>query len=410
MNSRSSTSNKRKRAEPPTLILENREGINQYFFDVPYYEWSLESFCEYEFDINHRQGGNNIAKSFLTGTTRIKDSKEVPVVIRKTAEPLSSIKQARIRRVWQNLFVQEVAKAAKERSDNCEAAKKDFDHAAGMIEGLVGQLEYGPFAESTSSKPGEPSEDCIDFKSLAEVDGNDALSNRSRESGFSSFSGAGGDGPGFLQATFSDTSDDADFFPDSNDNTGSSAGIFAMPPGSVNWIVGPGSISSQFLSNHTWIDRGVNISQLLANQRESAMRVLERLEDADLLAQRNFIYTPRIIQEVLSIEQWQEAVARWDKQYKHDIDKGEIADAINFALSLDPRTTHQDALNALSSLNTTKPITRIISNYLRTSALWETTIYDQLLSKPVNEDTFINNIVKPVMDGMFGDFQHITMH
>ncbi|KAG0211524.1 hypothetical protein BGX28_007748 [Mortierella sp. GBA30] len=151
---------------------------------------------------------------------------------------------------------------------------------------------------------------------------------------------------------------------------------------------------------------GVDVSQLLVAKRESVMHALEKLEDSDMLGLRNFIYPPRIIQEVLSIEQWTESVSRWNERYQHTVSTDEVADVMTLGLALQSLTTHQDALDVLLTLDMAKSMTQIINNYILIADLWNVAVYDET----VKEDTFFNNVIKPVMDGLFGELPHTTMH
>ncbi|KAG0301513.1 hypothetical protein BGZ97_002764 [Linnemannia gamsii] len=92
------------------------------------------------------------------------------------------------------------------------------------------------------------------------------------------------------------------------ETTVSTLGGFGEPPEKANWIVGPGDSSSRLKTQKLWKVRDVNISQDLADRRLEVMLVLEKLDDPDILAVRNFIYTPKVLQDVMSIDHWTEAV------------------------------------------------------------------------------------------------------
>ncbi|KAG0211525.1 hypothetical protein BGX28_007749 [Mortierella sp. GBA30] len=259
-------------------------------------------------------------------------------------------------------------------------AKHNFERAASMKAELLEQLEDGVSRTSKGRKR------------AAGDDESDSTSHHSRDRDGGSCSRS----KAFLETAFSENSDESEFEHDHGQETDSSAGLFAAHPERLNWIVGPGSASSRLHTTHRWIDRGVDVSQLLATQRENAMHALEKLEDPDILVLRNFIYPPRIIQEALSIEQWTESVSQWNKRFQHKVSADEVADVVTLSLAFEPDTTYQEAVDVLLAPDTTKPMTRVVSNYLRTADFWSWTVEEQLSSK--------------LMDGLFGNLPHITMH
>ncbi|KAF9125701.1 hypothetical protein BGW39_007204 [Mortierella sp. 14UC] len=53
---------------------------------------------------------------------------------------------------------------------------------------------------------------------------------------------------------------------------------------------------------------------------------------------------------------------------------------------------------------------RVLENHIRSSCLWNNSILEALESKAINEDTFLDNAVKPIINGVFSDLPHVTIH
>lgn len=187
-------------------------------------------------------------------------------------------------------------------------------------------------------------------------------------------------------------------------------GGFGEPPEKANWIVGPGDSSSRLKTQKLWKIKDVNISQDLADRRLEVMLVLEKLDDPDILAVRNFIYTPKVLQDVMSIDHWTEAVELWQKEHDVNMNEAELADVVLFVFNVHAKTTLSDAIARARRMDTTSPLHSIVDNHLRTSVLCSTTTDVPGQLRQVNEDTFINDFVNPVMDGLFGGLANCTMH
>ncbi|KAF9543497.1 hypothetical protein EC957_000858 [Mortierella hygrophila] len=213
----------------------------------------------------------------------------------------------------------------------------------------------------------------------------------------------------FVLLSFDD-SGDSDFYQKDQETTVSTLGGFGEPPEKLNWIVGPGDSSSRLKTQKLWKVNDVNISQDLADRRSEVMLVLEKLEDPDILAVRNFIYTPKVLQDVMSIDHWTEAVELWQEEHDANVIEAELADVVSFVFNMHAKTTMGDAIARARRMDTTSPLHSIIYNHLRTSVLWSTTTDVPGQLRQVNEDTFINDFVKPVMDGLFGGLANCTMH
>jgi hypothetical protein len=140
------------------------------------------------------------------------------------------------------------------------------------------------------------------------------------------------------------------------------------------------------------------------------MLALEKLVDPDLLALRNFIYTPKVLQDVMSIDDWTDTLESWQSEYECNMNEVELVDVVSFACNMHTRKTLNQAIAQTRRIDATNPLHSIIENHLRTSVIWSraTDVPGQL--QRVNEDTFINDFVKPVMDGLFGDLVNCTMH
>ncbi|KAF9370989.1 hypothetical protein CPB97_002306 [Podila verticillata] len=210
-----------------------------------------------------------------------------------------------------------------------------------------------------------------------------------------------------------DGSGDSDFQPENEkdqENTVSTLGGFGKPPEKVNWIVGPGDSSSRLKTQKLWRIKDVNISQNLADRRSEVMLALEKLEDPDVLAVRNFIYTSKVLQDVMSIDQWTEAVELWQEEHNVTVDEANLADIVSFVFNMHTKTTLSQAVALTRVMDTASPLHAVIENHLRTSVLWSRTTDVPGQLRQVNEDTFINDFVKPVLDGLLGDLANCTMH
>ncbi|KAG0088369.1 hypothetical protein BGZ93_008312 [Podila epicladia] len=145
-----------------------------------------------------------------------------------------------------------------------------------------------------------------------------------------------------------DGSGDSDFHPENEkdqENTVSTLGGFGKPPEKVNWIVGPGDSSSRLKTQTLWRVKDVNISQNLADRRSEVMLALEKLEDPDVLAVRNFIYTSKVLQDVMSIDHWTEAVELWQEEHDVTVDEAKLADVVSFVFNMHTKTTLSQAVN-----------------------------------------------------------------
>ncbi|KAF8931878.1 hypothetical protein BGZ58_007361 [Dissophora ornata] len=159
-----------------------------------------------------------------------------------------------------------------------------------------------------------------------------------------------------------------------------------------------------------WKVNDIDISQDLADRRSQVMLALEQLVDPDMLALRNFIYTPKVLQDIMSIDNWAAAVESWQTEYECNVDEVELTDVVAFVVHMHAKTTQQQATARTRRMDPTNPLHAIIENHLRTSVLWSATTDVPGQLRQVNEDTFINDFVMPVMDGLFGDLTHCTMH
>ncbi|KAF9577532.1 hypothetical protein BGW38_007199 [Lunasporangiospora selenospora] len=344
-----------KRAVPLTLSLSNApDGIHDYFLETPYYDWSATSFCRRRVLDIPLPRAFEVAASFLQNAELIRGVRELHGVIRSTAKLLSKTDRASIIRVWNAVSLEQT---------------RSFD-------------ESNQFGGTETSRCGDNSdEDC-------------ALSDETQNS--TSNKKVEGE---FPKARISDNSSQSKFIPDDEYRTEK-----------IKWIEGPGTSSSQLGTTHLWIDKEFNISERLVEWRDNAMRALDILEDADLLVLRNFIYSPRIVQDVLSIGQWTEAISRWGSLYPYPFSVNDVVDIYTFSVAVQSRSTYQDAMRVASTLTQARPMTSILSNYIRTGEFWSVSKHDQLFSKPVDKDTFITNAIKPVMSGLFGDLPHINLH
>ncbi|KAF9083362.1 hypothetical protein BGX27_004157, partial [Mortierella sp. AM989] len=174
------------------------------------------------------------------------------------------------------------------------------------------------------------------------------------------------------------------------DTTVSTLGAYEKPPEKLSWLVGPGNSSSQLKTEMLWKVKDVNISQNLADRRSETMLALELLVDPDILALRNFIYTPKVLQDIMSIDHWTEAVESWQTEYDCNVNEAELADVVSFVVNMHAKTTLNQAIARTRRMDATNPLHAIIENHLRTSLLWGNTTDIPGQPRQVNEDTFIN--------------------
>jgi hypothetical protein len=303
----------------------------------------------------------------------------VTQIIRSVANNLAVTKRSFIKRVWQKCYDDMMAQQSETRLKRRQGAKQNFEEAATLTPTLNQQMEGGPFeATFQSDSSNDHCDDQTPFTLLI-LDDNSG-------------------------SEYSAENDN------DQDTTVSTLGAFERPPEKFNWLVGPGDSSSRLKTEMLWKIKDVNISQDLANRRSETMLALEQLVDPDILALRNFIYTPKVLQDVMSIDHWTEAVKSWQTEYDCDVDEAGLADIVSFVFNMHARTTLNDARARTRRMDTTNPLHSIMENHLRTSVLWSRTTDDLGLLRQVNEDTFINDFVKPVMDGLFGDLTDCTMH
>ncbi|KAF9996941.1 hypothetical protein BGZ79_009314 [Entomortierella chlamydospora] len=367
---------KRRRLQELSLSLDPPNPVASYFFNEPHINWSLEGFCQDAFNSDHRQTGDDICHIFYESVNFIRDSESVPRPLKRAASTLATLKQSHVKRIWQQSLTKQIAEAAAERLRIRQEAKDNFIRAAELEVQLCNQLEG-----NRSNALGEP--DILDEEDQ-ERDG--------------------------ASLRFENASSDSELNPSQDeDTTGNSLVISEKPSVAWNWTTGPGDSSSNLETKFLWIEDGVNISQLLANRRARAMLALEKTTEPDVLALRNFIYTPEIVKEILSIEQWESATAMWYLRYQHKVTSDEVTGVVKVSLGLQPRKTFQEAVIIARTLDVSQPLSSIIIKYHRTAVLWDQdSFYLTPEVKHGSEDSFINDFVKPVIDGTFGDLLHCT--
>jgi hypothetical protein len=264
------TPRKRQRTKCTTLSLSDPSTVAPYFLEVLPHLWSVRGFCDAEFSRDHRTRGDGLCELFLSSTRHIRDSDEVSQVTRNVASNFASTKRSFIKRAWQQCYDDNMAQQSEARLKKRQGAQQYFEEAAALSPALNQQLEGSD---------------------------NTVLSDASDD-----------DKTPFRLLVF-DGSGDSDFHPENEkdqETTVSTLGGFGKPPEKVNWIVGPGDSSSRLKTQKLWRVKDVNISQDLADRRSEVMLALEKLEDPDVLAVRNFIYTSKVLQDVMSIDQWTE--------------------------------------------------------------------------------------------------------
>ncbi|KAF8979902.1 hypothetical protein BGZ52_004456, partial [Haplosporangium bisporale] len=182
-----------------------------------------------------------------------------------------------------------IAQQSETRLKKRQGAQQNFEEAAALPPMLNHQLEGGPFDDVIQS------------------DSNDDKNNEKT----------------LLSHLILADSSGSEYNPESErdqDNTVSTLGAFEKPLEKLNWLIGPGDSSSQLRTEKLWKIKDVNISQDLAERCLETMLALEQLMDPDLLALRNFIYTSKVLQDVLSIDDWTEALESWQLEYECDMD------------------------------------------------------------------------------------------
>ncbi|KAI1291297.1 hypothetical protein EDD11_009026 [Mortierella claussenii] len=370
---------KRRRTKCVTLSLSDPSTVAPYFLEELPHLWSVQGFCNAEFNRDHRSRGDALCGLFLKSMRYIRDTDEVSQIIRNIANNLAMTKRSFIKRVWQQCYDDMIAQQAETRLKKRQGAQQNFEEAAALPSTLNQQLEGGPFDNTVlSDSSNGQNDEKTPFTSLILGDSSGSEYNPESEK--------------------------------DQDNTVSTVGAFEKPPEKFNWLVGPGDSSSRLKTGMLWKVKDVNISQNLAERRSETMLALELLVDPDLLALRNFIYTPKVLQDVMSVDDWTEALESWQLGYECNKDEVELVHVVSFACNMHTRTTLNQAITQIRRMNTTNPLHSIIENHLRTSVLWGRTTDVPGQLRQVNEDTFINDYVKPVMDGLFGDFINCTMH
>ncbi|KAF9407290.1 hypothetical protein BGZ76_006144 [Entomortierella beljakovae] len=112
----------------------------------------------------------------------------------------------------------------------------------------------------------------------------------------------------------------------------------------------------------------------------------------------------------MSIDHWTEAVELWQTEHDCNVVEAKLAEVVSFVFNMHAKTTLSQAIAWARRMDITNPLNAIIENHLRTSVLWSKTTDLPWQLQRVNEDTFIDNFVKPVIDGLFGDLANCTMH
>jgi len=97
------------------------------------------------------------------------------------------------------------------------------------------------------------------------------------------------------------------------------------------------------------------------------MLALDKLEDPDILCVRNFIYyTRKVLQDVLSIDQWTEAVESWQEEHVVKVDETKLADVVSFVFNMHCNATLIQAVAHTRCMDTSSSLHAIIENHLRT--------------------------------------------
>ncbi|KAF9152186.1 hypothetical protein DFQ26_000979, partial [Actinomortierella ambigua] len=354
------------------LILSNPASVAPYFLEELPHRWSIQGFCYAELAKDHSTTGVALCDLFMKSVRYIKDAEEVSQVTRNIASVLAAAKRPAVKRTWQRCYDDVMAEQSVTRLTRRQLAMRNFEEAAELGPKLNQQLEGEP-SDNTPPSADTESEN-TPFISLA-------LSN-----------GSGSE------------------YSPTDDNTLSTLGPFEEPPTKLNWLVGPGDVSSRLTTNALWKIDGTDVSQALADRRTAIMRALELLTDPDILAARNFIYTRKILQDILSVNDWATCTQSWQSEYQCELDQKQLEGVFSFAYNMEAATTLNQAIVRARSFDSTNPMHAIIDNHLRTTVLWsmESEVPGQL--RQVNEDTFINDFIKPIMDGLFGDLDDCVMH
>ncbi|KAF9121871.1 hypothetical protein BGX30_002317 [Mortierella sp. GBA39] len=249
----------------------------------------------------------------MDSTRYIQDAAQVPQLIRNIAATLAAMKRSHIKRVWQQCYDDLMTEQSETRLKKAPKAQRKFEEATALTPALNLQLE----------------------------------------------------GSGYNPDNEKD-----------QDTTFSALGAFEKPPGKTNWLVGSGQSSSRLTTGVLWMINGVNISKDLADRRSQVMLALEQLKTPDMLPLRNFIYTSKVLQDVMSIDHWTAAAESWQTEYECIVDEAELTPVFEFVVHMHAKTTLLQAVartRRIDPTEPTNPLHAIIENHLRTTVLWSTT-------------------------------------
>ncbi|KAF8954291.1 hypothetical protein BGZ46_002968, partial [Entomortierella lignicola] len=148
--------------------------------------------------------------------------------------------------------------------------------------------------------------------------------------------------------------------PDSSDDQDSEKVPFTL-------VLLDNSSGSEY-NSHSDKDQDTTVSTLGAFEKPP-----EQFVDPDMLALRNFIYTPKVLQDVMSIDNWAAALELWHMEYKCDVNVTELTEIVAFVFYMHAKTTQRQAIARTRRMDPTNPLHAIIENRLRTSVLWSMT-------------------------------------
>ncbi|KAG0240735.1 hypothetical protein BGX31_001715 [Mortierella sp. GBA43] len=377
------------------LSLSDPSAVAPYFVETPPCLWRLRGFCDAEFERNHQAKSTVIYESFKKSTQYIQDAEEIPQEIRDIAKELdrgiykimkvwrqcrydkpqesstrpSIPRKAKEQNVWRTKQQQSQGARRYARPRKLRGAKQNAAAAATLTPPTLNQHQLEDDGSFVGTVKYESDENASHIPSLSNGD-----------------------------TSGSENTNDMD-----GDHQDSKMGILERSPERIDWLVGPGDLSSRLETGVLWKMDDTNISQDLSDRRSEVMLILEQIVDPDILALRN-VYTPKVMQDVMSINHWTDSVELWQREYECNLNGNELADVVLFAHQMHTRTTLRQARARACDMDATNPLNSIIKNYLRTSVLWNGQLGQ------IHEDTFIDDFVKPVMDGLFGDLADCTMH
>ncbi|KAF9106495.1 hypothetical protein BGX27_009126 [Mortierella sp. AM989] len=194
------------------------------------------------------------------------------------------------------------------------------------------------------------------------------------------------------------TQSDSDYIGSNPPSARSSLNSIDM--GFMNHLVGPGTTSSRLETSAHLMIGDTNVSEILMDARRSVVKRQSEVRTVSELLVLNFIFDAKFVQEHLSPEVFS-AIPPVPVPTPEQEEKLTLFDCSTYASSHSYKQTKQ----YVRALHSETLIGEILRSYTSRPNLWKDNPEPSAISPPLpsNEDTYIQDAVRHIIIGVFGD-------